>query len=45
MKYASNLAKIVGFAIRYAPIIMTIVTALKMIQDKLEELKTNEENK
>lgn len=39
MQKIKGITRIIGLAIKYAPIIITIVKALEMVQDELNRLK------
>lgn len=41
MKYAAFIGKLIHFVIRYAPIIMVIVEALKMVQTEIKKISEN----
>lgn len=40
MQKIQGLTKIIGFVLKYAPVIFVIVEALEMIKNKLSELET-----
>lgn len=45
MKKIGNITRIIGLAIRFAPVIITVIKALEMVKKELETLKEEDDSK